>query len=217
MTRDFVQSSENSKSRSEPLPLSHSWPLFEQPQHFELGLVLSSAVTDLVQPQNVGDLGVHHAGCWECELSDDTMIWSGGVFDIFGLPRNIPVTRPEALGHYSEPSRAAMERLRAYSIKHRRGFTIDAQILYSMLKTDQLDSKFANDAQAASACFKYSSSRQRVRSRCAPMSRGASAASRISRLRRRSSKASAHNCALLTSCVVIGSPSKVCGSYTAFR
>ena len=39
------------------------------------------------------------------------------------------VFRPEAVALYSERSRATMERLRAYAIRHRRGFTLDAEIL----------------------------------------------------------------------------------------
>jgi hypothetical protein len=36
--------------------------------------------------------------------------------------------RDEVAGQYVERSRAAMERLRAYAITHKRGFTLDAQI-----------------------------------------------------------------------------------------
>jgi len=113
---------------TEPLSLHHSWPLYEQPRHFELGCILNSAVTDVVEPTEVGGLGFHHAGCWECDLADNSLIWSGGVYDIFGLPRGAQVTREQALALYSEESRAAMDRLRAYAIKHRRGFTLDAEI-----------------------------------------------------------------------------------------
>lgn len=113
---------------TEPFPLHHSWPLADQSLHFELGLVLNSAVTDLIQPAEIGALGVHHAGCWECDLSDDSLIWSGGVYDIFGLPRDARVTREEIVALYSEHSRAPMERLRAYAIRHRRGFTLDTEI-----------------------------------------------------------------------------------------
>jgi PAS domain-containing protein len=112
----------------EPIALTHSWPLSEQPRQFELGHVLSCAVTDLIAPHRVGALGVHHAGCWECDLRDNELTWSGGVYDIFGLPRDVPVTREECVSFYSEGSRAKMERLRAYSIKHRRGFTLDVEI-----------------------------------------------------------------------------------------
>lgn len=108
--------------------LHQSWPLGEQAQHFELGLILNSAVADLIEPAEIGALGVHHSGLWECNLADDSLIWSGGVYDIFGLPRGAPVTRREVLGFYSEHSRAAMERLRCHAIRHGCGFTLDAEI-----------------------------------------------------------------------------------------
>ena len=110
------------------LQLNHTWPLFEHSRHFELGLVLSSAVTDVIDPGEVGALGIHHAGCWECDLSNNALTWSGGVHDIFGLPRGVRVTREDALSLYSEQSRAAMEQLRAYAIRHKRGFTLDINL-----------------------------------------------------------------------------------------
>ena len=113
---------------TEPLQLHHSWALSEQPRHFELGFVLNSAVIDMVGPTEVGGLAVHHAGCWECDLTDNSLIWSGGIYDIFGLPRGTEVSREEAVAFYTEESRAAMERLRSYAIEHRRGFTLDAEI-----------------------------------------------------------------------------------------
>jgi PAS domain-containing protein len=112
-----------------PLELSHSWPLFEQARQFELGWILNSAAIDAISPASIGALSLQHAGCWECDLSDNSLIWSGGVYDIFGLPRGAEVSRAEAVALYSEQSRAAMERLRAYAIKHRRGFTLDAEII----------------------------------------------------------------------------------------
>jgi PAS domain-containing protein len=115
-------------SASERLPLRHSWPLYEQQRHFELGLVLNSAIADVLEPALVGELGPHHAGCWECDLADNSLIWSGGVYDIFGLPRGVRVSREDAASLYDQDSRAKMERLRAYAIRHRRGFTLDAEI-----------------------------------------------------------------------------------------
>lgn len=112
----------------EPTSLTHSWPLWDGPRHFELGHILNCAVTDLIPPTEVGRLNLHHAGCWECDLESEGLIWSGGVYDIFGLPRNATVSRDECVALYREESRAKMERLRAYSIKHLRGFTIDVQI-----------------------------------------------------------------------------------------
>lgn len=112
----------------DPLPLQHSWPLTEQARHFDLGHVLNCAVVDILRPAETGALGLHHAGCWECDLADNSLSWSGGVYDLFGLPRGVHVTREEAVGFYCEESRAAMERLRAYAIRHRRGFTLDVAI-----------------------------------------------------------------------------------------
>lgn len=112
----------------DPIVLDHTWPLFEQPKHFELGHVLNCAVTDLIQPLEVGALNFHHVGCWECDLSDNSLTWSGGVYDIFGLPRKKEITREESVAYYCEESRAKMERLRAHSIKHGRGFTLDIEI-----------------------------------------------------------------------------------------
>jgi PAS domain-containing protein len=113
---------------TEPLQLTHSWPLTERAGRFDLGFVLNSAVIDMVVPGEVGGLGVHHAGCWECDLTDNSLIWSGGVYDIFGLPRGTEISRDEAVSFYCEESRAAMERLRSYAIAHKRGFTLDVEI-----------------------------------------------------------------------------------------
>lgn len=112
----------------EPLQINHSWPLFERARHFELGSVLNSAVTHILEPTQVGALNLHHAGCWQCDLADETLTWSGGIYDIFGLPREASITRREVVGLYAEHSRVAMERLRAHAIRHKRGFTLDAQI-----------------------------------------------------------------------------------------
>ena len=111
-----------------PSRLYESWPLLEKDRHFDLGVLLSCAVTDAVLPLAVGELGVSHAGCWECDLTDQSLFWSGGVYDIFGLPRGAMVARDQAVGFYAEHSRAAMEGLRSYAIRHRRGFTLDVDI-----------------------------------------------------------------------------------------
>jgi PAS domain-containing protein len=50
------------------------------------------------------------------------------VYDLFGLQRGKPVLRSEALTFYAEPSRAAMEKLRDYALRHRRGFTLDVEL-----------------------------------------------------------------------------------------
>ena len=113
---------------AEPRLLQYSWPLFELTRHFDLGSILNSEAIAAVCPDTVGALSSHHAGCWECDLADDTLTWSGGVYDIFGLPRNANVTRQDCVAFYSERSRAAMERLRSYAIRRLVGFTLDAEI-----------------------------------------------------------------------------------------
>ena len=70
----------------------------------------------------------HAIGRWECDLKDTRLTWSDEVYDLFGLPRGVDLARAETVKHYCEGSRVAMERLRAYAIKHRRGFTLDAEI-----------------------------------------------------------------------------------------
>lgn len=79
----------------------------------------------IIDQQGLARRGI---GFWECDLRDDALSWSDAVYDIFGLPRDSHVHRAEAVALYAESSRAAMERLRAYAIKHRRGFTLDAEI-----------------------------------------------------------------------------------------
>jgi hypothetical protein len=115
-------------TRADSLELRCTWPIFEKARHFELGSLLSCAVIHRIEPEHVGQLGISHAGCWECDLGDESLTWSGGVYDIFGLPRGAAISRDDAAALYSEESRAAMERLRSYAVRHRRGFTLDAEI-----------------------------------------------------------------------------------------
>ena len=118
----------SSRAMSEEFALGRSWPVREQRSHFDLGHVLNCAVAEAIGPVEVGALGPHHAGLWECDLHDNSLIWSGGVYDMFGLERGVPVTRELALAHYTEESRAKLERLRTHAIRDRLGFTIDIEI-----------------------------------------------------------------------------------------
>lgn len=116
----------------EPLPLYHSWPLFESKKRFDLGAVIDPALEMPVElemfnkyGEALADLGV---GLWDCELIDNRLTWTKGVYRLFGLPVGTVVNRNEAIAFYTDDSCAAMERLRAHSIKHRRGFTLDVEI-----------------------------------------------------------------------------------------
>jgi PAS domain-containing protein len=113
-----------------PLPLTHSWPLFEQHQRFDLGCLLDEANDVEAAPEHHSMLlAAQGAGLWECDLRDNALTWTAGVFDLFGLPRDAMIERDAIAALYTESSRAAMERLRAHAIKHRRGFTLDAEIV----------------------------------------------------------------------------------------
>jgi len=113
-----------------PLQLHHSWPLFERGSRFDLGLLFG--------PEAPGGRGLasfgeespvaQDIGRWSCDLADNSLTWTDPVFDLFGLPRDARLARDEIVALYREESRAAMERLRAYAIRHRRGFTIDVEI-----------------------------------------------------------------------------------------
>lgn len=111
-----------------PLPIHHSWPLYERERHFALGQLfdyhsLDADIAIAADAQRVQKLGE-----WSCDLADNRLSWSGEVYSIFGIPDGARVSRDEAAGLYGEGSRAAMEKLRAYAIRHRRGFTLDAEI-----------------------------------------------------------------------------------------
>lgn len=112
---------------TEPLPLFHSWPTAEASRRFELGWVSDpSAGASLFDTET---LARHVIGQWECDLADNSLNWSDAVYDIFGFPRGSAVARLAAVARYCEGSRAVMERLRAYAIRHQRGFTLDAEVL----------------------------------------------------------------------------------------
>ena len=68
------------------------------------------------------------AGWWECNLTDSSLSWSSGVYDLFGFPREAEVTRDETLARYTDHSRAILERLRTDAIHNACGFTLDAEL-----------------------------------------------------------------------------------------
>jgi PAS domain-containing protein len=113
---------------TEPLPLFHSWPLFETGHRFDLGHLLDLPPLPRFGPCYDQELIARGIGRWECNLADNKLTWSDGVYDIFGLPRGARLERGETVRFYCEASRVIMERLRAYSIVHQRGFTVDVQL-----------------------------------------------------------------------------------------
>lgn len=67
-------------------------------------------------------------GVWECDLSDNSLEWTNGVYDLFEFPRGAQVSREETLRCYSEESRQAMERARTKAIAECSDFALDAEI-----------------------------------------------------------------------------------------
>jgi hypothetical protein len=111
-----------------PERLLHDWPIHERLQTFELGFIINSPGSRLVELAAKEVLGRNSAGWWECDLSDDSLTWTSGVYRIFGLPEGNRVARSEAVALYTEDSRTKMERLRSYALSTGRGFILDAQI-----------------------------------------------------------------------------------------
>lgn len=104
------------------------WSLNDHQRHLECSDILNSLISDAIEPANIGDVGFLHAGMWECNLADESLAWSGGVYDIFGIDRSHEVTRVCALSCYSDGSRLRLEQLRRRALLHGLGFTIDVQI-----------------------------------------------------------------------------------------
>ncbi|GAA0674282.1 PAS domain-containing protein [Sphingomonas insulae] len=111
---------------TEPLPLHHSWPLMDADERFDLGRLLDD-------PRGAGDTSSARPmettpGLWACDLADNRLHWSREVFRLFGMDDTAVPARIATVSLYAEASRAAMERLRAHAIRHRRGFTLDVAI-----------------------------------------------------------------------------------------
>lgn len=67
-------------------------------------------------------------GAWACELSNQALTWTDGVYDLFGLKRGSKLERSATLDIYQSQSRSEMEQRRAAAIKSGKGFSLDCQI-----------------------------------------------------------------------------------------
>ena len=67
-------------------------------------------------------------GAWSCDLANDRLDWTDGVYDIFGLPSDQALDREATIRLYSEESRALLELKRSQAIEQCGRFTLDAQI-----------------------------------------------------------------------------------------
>lgn len=68
-------------------------------------------------------------GAWSCDLQSNRLAWTGGVFDIFGLPSEQTLEREDTVEVYTEQSRELLERRRSHAIKTSGAFSLDASIL----------------------------------------------------------------------------------------
>ncbi|HEX8059118.1 MAG TPA: sensor domain-containing diguanylate cyclase [Novosphingobium sp.] len=68
-------------------------------------------------------------GAWSCDLRDDRLTWTGGVFDLFGLSLDKVPERLAVVEMYDEESRELLERSRSHAIRTRSGFSLDASII----------------------------------------------------------------------------------------
>lgn len=65
---------------------------------------------------------------WECDLKDDALRWTPGVYALFGIPENARIDRREVVEMYVEESRELLERLRSRAIAECGSFTFEAEI-----------------------------------------------------------------------------------------
>ena len=93
-----------------------------------------AAVRPLARPSSADDLAeralaLTGAGLWSCDLADETLSWTSGVYALFGLPAGAQLDRRDTVAMYEPESRALMERLRAAAIAGQGPFTLDARIV----------------------------------------------------------------------------------------
>lgn len=68
-------------------------------------------------------------GAFECDLRDDSLRWTDGVYDLFGIARDDRLDRQETVTLYTDAARAMLERVRAGAIAARSSFELEAEIV----------------------------------------------------------------------------------------
>jgi PAS domain S-box-containing protein len=101
------------------LTLTNSWPIYEASWRLPIVGAGADAFPEL-EGEGIGQ--------WSCRLSDEGLTWSEEVYRLFGIPAEERVTRSLARSLYLPHCRSSMEMLRAFSLRHNRGFTLDARI-----------------------------------------------------------------------------------------
>lgn len=65
---------------------------------------------------------------WQCDLATEELSWTGGVFDLFGIPRGSAIDRRSTLEFYTTESREMLGHLRVRALATCGSFTFEAQI-----------------------------------------------------------------------------------------
>lgn len=68
-------------------------------------------------------------GLWECDLTTETLQWSGGTYDMFDIPRDTPLKRNQTLIRYPAESLKTLNTIRSRAIAEGRGFNLDTPIV----------------------------------------------------------------------------------------
>jgi diguanylate cyclase (GGDEF)-like protein len=67
-------------------------------------------------------------GAWECDLETDELTWTDGVYDLFDIPRGLPLHRSMVVDCYHDDSRRLMECMRSEALAGGGRFSIEASI-----------------------------------------------------------------------------------------
>lgn len=67
-------------------------------------------------------------GAWECNLANEALSWTDGVYDLFGLQRGSTIQRSSILDLYEAGSRSEMNRMRSGIIRNGGAFSLDCRI-----------------------------------------------------------------------------------------
>ena len=68
-------------------------------------------------------------GLWECDLTTETLQWSGGTYDMFGIARERPLVRRQTLIRYPTDSLKRLDCIRSRALAERTGFNLDTDIV----------------------------------------------------------------------------------------
>jgi len=68
-------------------------------------------------------------GVWECTLADEALTWTDQVYEMFDVPRDMPLNRGELLKLYTPASLKQLLEVRSRALAERSGFHLDAEIV----------------------------------------------------------------------------------------